>query len=177
MPSDVQPLPQIEVPVFSLRNFEMADSQALVKILNDEQVVKFLSTKIPYPYTQEDAQWWIKDGSQTGLIKAITIKNELIGCIGVSRGEFEYQRSGELGYWLAPQYWRQGITKVAIERLCHELFSTTDIERVFACVFNENIASQRLLLKAGFEREAILRKAIFKNNKFYDNVIFAKLKS
>jgi len=55
-------------------------------------------------------------------------------------------------------------------------FTQTDIIRVFASVFSNNIASMQLLLKSGFKQEAILRNAIFKNKQFYDNHIFVIFK-
>lgn len=160
----------------SLRDFTDQDSAKLVQILNDEAVTKFLSTKIPSPYTQEDANWWINHGSQGELIKAICYGEELVGCIGVNRGDFEYNKSGEVGYWLAKEYWRKGIVSSALENMSHHVFGNTDILRIFAAVFSENTPSMQLLLKSGFTQEGIFRKAIFKNGVYYDSHIFAKLK-
>ena len=56
----------------TLRDFNQNDIDRLVHILNDEAVTKFLSTKIPNPYTKEDAAWWVNEGSQSGIIKAIS---------------------------------------------------------------------------------------------------------
>ena len=69
--------------MFTLRDFQFHDTQQLVEILNDSDVTAFLSTKIPQPYTQADALWWVEEGSKSGLIKAITVNDELVGCIGV----------------------------------------------------------------------------------------------
>ncbi len=159
-----------------LRDFIANETETLVTVLNDEFVTQYLSTKIPSPYTQEDARWWIEEGSQSDLVKAIIFNGVLVGCIGVNRGEFEYQKSGEIGYWLAKEYWRQGITSVAIKQMTEQVFANTDIIRIFASVFSGNTASMQLLLKSGFKQEAILKNAIFKNDQLYDNHIFAKLK-
>jgi RimJ/RimL family protein N-acetyltransferase len=160
----------------TLRDFIESDAEQLVAILNDSDVTQYLSTKIPSPYSNADALWWINEGSRGSLIKAIVFNNKLIGCIGVNRGEFEYNRSGEIGYWLAKDYWRQGITSSAIKQIIDMTFTQTDIIRVFASVFSNNIASMQLLLKSGFEQEAILRNTIFKNKQFYDNHIFVIFK-
>ncbi len=159
-----------------LREFTQNDTERLVAILNDDSVTQFLSTKIPSPYTKEDALWWANEGSKSDLIKAISFNGILVGCIGVNRGEFEYQRSGEIGYWLSKEYWRQGITSVAITQMLEYVFSNTDIVRVFASVFSGNNPSMQLLIKSGFKQEAVLQNAIFKNGQFYNNHIFVKLK-
>jgi len=162
--------------VILLRNFSENDTESLVAILNDDSVTQFLSTKIPSPYTKQDALWWVNEGSKGELIKAISFNGILVGCIGVNRGEFEYQRSGEIGYWLAKEYWRQGITSIAISQMSEYVFSNTDIVRIFASVFSDNNPSMQVLLRSGFKQEAVLQKAIFKNGQFYNNHIFVKLR-
>lgn len=162
--------------MISLRDFNHNDANRLVEVLNDNRVNQYLSTKIPTPYTQDDALWWIEEGSCSELIKAITFDNVLVGCIGLNRGDFEYQKSGEIGYWLDSKYWRKGIMLQAIEMLTAKVFSTTDICRIFACVFSPNTPSKQLLIKAGFHEEAVLKNAIFKHEQFYDNHIYARLK-
>lgn len=161
----------------SLRDFTENDINSLVTILNNDEVTRFLSTKIPSPYTQEDAKWWVNEGSKGDLIKAIFFNEQLVGCIGVVRGEFEYQRSGEIGYWIAQEFWRKGVAYSALTQMSQYTFSNTDIVRIFASVFAGNIASMALLLKSGFQQEAVLHRAIFKNGQFYDNHTFAKIKS
>ena len=162
--------------MITLRDFTIEDTERLVEVLNDCEVTRFLSTKIPSPYTHSDAEWWILQGSKTGIVKAIEFNRQLIGCIGVAPGEFEYQRSGEIGYWLDRQYWHRGLMAAAIAQITKHVFSHTQMVRIFATVFADNIGSQKLLLKCGFESEAILRKAIYKHQQFYDAHIFATLK-
>lgn len=162
--------------MITLRPFKKSDVTPLVSILNDAEVARYLSSKIPSPYTPDDAIWWIEEGSQQGVIRAIEYEGQLVGCIGVNRGEFEYSRSGEIGYWLAKSHWRQGITALAIKQIIHMVFAETDIIRIFGAVFSDNLASRRLLLKCGFVEEARMAKAIYKNNTFYDKFVFALLK-
>jgi len=162
--------------VILLRDFTENDVGRLTLILNDVSVTQFLSTKIASPYTKENALWWINEGSKGDLIKAISFNGILVGCIGVNRGDFEYQKSGEIGYWLDKEYWRKGIASVAIQQISEVVFSNTDIVRLFASVFSGNEPSMQLLLKSGFKQEAVLENAIFKNGSFFNNHVFAKLR-
>ena len=159
-----------------LRDFTENDVGRLTLILNDVSVTQFLSTKIASPYTKENELWWINEGSKGDLIKAISFNGILVGCIGVNRGDFEYQKSGEIGYWLDKEYWRKGIASVAIQQISEVVFSNTDIVRLFASVFSGNEPSMQLLLKSGFKQEAVLENAIFKNGSFFNNHVFAKLR-
>ena len=96
----------------TLRDFKMSDVGRLVDILNQPSVTQFLSTKIPSPYTKEDATWWIQEGSKEGFIKAVEYDGELVGCIGVNPGNFEYERAGEVGYWLCSSHWRLSLIHI-----------------------------------------------------------------
>ncbi|MCJ8294637.1 MAG: GNAT family N-acetyltransferase [Colwellia sp.] len=163
--------------MITFRDFDEGDTAQLLCILNDPEVVKYLSSKIPTPYTLENAQWWISTGSKIGIVKAIDFNGSLVGCIGAEQGEFEYQRSAEIGYWIAKDYWRQGIATQAINDIISLVFKTTDIVRLFASVFSKNTASMHVLGKCGFELEAVHKKSIYKNDKFYNNHVFSILKT
>ncbi len=162
--------------MITLRNFNEGDTELLLSILNDQEVVKYLSSKIPTPYTPEDAKWWVSTGSKMGIVKAIDLNGSLVGCIGAEKGEYEYQRSAEIGYWIAKDYWSQGIATQAINEITSLVFNTTDIVRLFASIFSQNTASMRVLDKCGFELEAVHNKAIYKNDEFYNNHVFSLLK-
>ena len=162
--------------MINLREFKAQDAPFIISTLNDEQVTRYLSSKIPFPYTQADANWWINQGSKNGIIKAIEVNGVFAGCIGITPGEFEYSHSGEIGYWLNKAYWGQGIITRAIELLCNETFANSNLNRIFGAVFAGNNGSMKALTKSGFEQEAVLKQAIYKNGDFYNNHIFSKLK-
>jgi len=163
--------------MITIRDFNEGDSAQLLCILNDPEVVRYLSSKIPTPYTLEDAQWWVSTGSKIGIVKAIDFNGSLVGCIGVEQGKFEYERSAEVGYWIAKDYWKKGIATHAINEIISLVFKTTDIVRLFASVFSQNTASMNVLLKCGFELESIQKNAIYKNDEFYNNHVFSILKT
>ena len=160
-----------------LREFNEDDIPSLVKILNTADVVKFLSSKIPFPYTKADAQWWVETGSKAGIVRAIEVDQQLVGCIGAEPGLFEYKRSAEVGYWIDQAYWRKGIASQALTEFVPHVFHSTDIVRLFASVFSSNDASKHVLRKCGFELEAVLKKAFYKDGNYYDNHLFSIIKS
>ena len=163
--------------MITLRDFKEEDTSALLTILNEPKVVKYLSSRIPKPYTLEDAHWWVFTGSKIGIVKAIEYNGTLIGCVGADRGVFEYQRSAEVGYWSAKDYWGQGFATQAIKQFIPCVFETSDIVRLFASVFSPNTASERVLTKCGFTLEAIQKRAIFKEGKFYNSHLFSLLRT
>jgi RimJ/RimL family protein N-acetyltransferase len=70
----------------------------------------------------------------------------------------------------------QGIGTKAIRDICSFVFKNTDIIRIFAEPFAQNAASCRVLEKAGFSLEGILRKNAVKNGEIIDTKIYALIK-
>lgn len=79
--------------------------------------------------------------------------SELMGAIGL-RGEAPRL---ELGYVLARRYWGHGFMAEAVTAVVDWAFTEPSVFRVGALCDVDNQRSARLLEKAGFEREGILR--------------------
>lgn len=163
--------------MIELREFKIEDEELLVCYLNTESVTKFISAKLPQPYTKEAAAWWVSTGSKIGIVKAITKNGELIGSISAIVGEFERQKSAEIGYWIAQPFWGQGFASQALAEFSKAIFQNTEVVRLYAPVFEGNAASARVLKKCGFKLEAILEKAIYKNGSFYNEHHYALIRS
>lgn len=161
--------------MYTLRKITPNDLDTLVKYANNPKVHLYTSNKFPYPYLKEHALSFIEfaNSSTTSDIMAIDINGEFVGGCGIHFKEDLQSKNAELGYWLAEPFWGKGIiTSVITERIQHA-FNKHNIHRLYASVFDENIASQKALLKCGFTLEAILKQAIYKNGKFYDDYIYS----
>jgi len=163
--------------MITLRQFKATDSDLLLKYLNDAEVTQYITNAIPQPYDVEDAKWWIEHSRNNEYIKAIEYQGEFVGCISATLGDFEYNRSAELGYWLGKAFWNQGIATQAVELFGDTLFNNTNLVRLFVSVVSDNKASIRVLEKNGYLFEGTLKRASFKNGRFYDEVLFAKIGS
>lgn len=160
-----------------LREFETGDASRLREYLNNLHVTKYLTSSIPQPYEKGDAEWWIKEGSKAGIVRAIEYEGVFVGTVGANRKEFEHARSAEIGYWLAERHWGKGIATIALRQLTSFIFENTDIVRLQAHVFEENFASARVLEESGYRLEGILQKAIFKRGIFMDASLYATVSS
>ena len=60
--------------------------------------------------------------------------------------------------------------------ICREAFGRLDIVRIHAAVYARNGASCRVLEKAGFTREGILRQSVYKNGEVLDACLYALLR-
>jgi RimJ/RimL family protein N-acetyltransferase len=168
-------------PCICLRHWKTEDAPDLVAAINNKKVLDNLRDGIPYPYTTQDAVDFINTtqnaSSDSQYTFAIIYDGKVIGSIGVFRRDNVHRFTGELGYYIAEPYWGKGIMTEAVRQICAYVFANTDIVRIFAEPYAYNAASCRVLEKAGFQLEGILRQNAFKNGCFVDMKMYSILKS
>lgn len=163
-----------------IRKWKLEDKTALAENLNNQKVMDNLRDGLPYPYTENDAEGFIKamlsaDKDKTFAF-AITADEKVIGSIGVFRCDNIHYRTAEMGYYIGEKYWGHGYMTSAVRQTCEYVFENTDIIRIFAEPFAHNAASCRVLEKSGFVCEGILRNNAFKNGKIADMKMYALIK-
>lgn len=160
---------------FELRPFHLSDLNSLVKHANNYNIAKNLSNKFPFPYTQNDGIAFINLAlSATPLeILAIVVNGAAVGSIGVHPQADFYCKNAEMGYWIAEEFWGNGIVPRAVQLMVDYGFKTFPITRIYARTFDTNFKSQRVLEKAGFSLEAELAGTFYKNGTVYDEMIYA----
>lgn len=161
----------------TLRKWAVADADQLAVALNNKKILDNLRDGLPFPYTIADAKGYIKamqdsDANNT-FAYAITDGDRVIGSIGVFRKDNIHFRTAELGYYIAEPDWGQGHGTRAVKQICELVFETTDIIRIFAEPFARNLGSCRILEKAGFQLEGLLRKNAIKNGQAEDMKLYA----
>jgi RimJ/RimL family protein N-acetyltransferase len=95
------------------------------------------------------------------------------GGIGYTLGAYEARLTATIGYWLAEPFWGRGIATAALEHLTQYAFEAHALRRISSVVMSPNIASMRVLEKAGYVREGVMRNAVVKRGEVYDLVLFA----
>lgn len=135
---------------------------------------------MPFPYTEQDGKEFISAmlavDENDIFAFAITVSGKVIGSIGAFRQGNIHRKTAELGYYIAEEYWGNGIMTEAVNQLCDYVFSHTDIIRIYAEPFAYNIGSCRVLEKAGFQYEGTLRNNAVKNGKVLDMKMYSKLR-
>ncbi|MDF1560364.1 MAG: GNAT family protein [Bacteroidales bacterium] len=162
--------------VVTIRKFRCNDKFAMAEVANNEKVAVNLRDAFPSPYSVEDAQKFISMclRQKPYQVFAIEFEGEYVGNIGLHRQDDVYRRTAELGYFIGEKWWNRGITSRAVNLICEYGFRELDIIKIFSGVFSFNTASQRVLEKCGFGREAVLRNAVIKNGKICDEIRYAK---
>lgn len=170
---------RIQLPSCLLREWRRGDEPSLARHANSRAIWVNVRDSFPFPYTPADARAWVKLASSEGmnLVFAIDVDGFAVGAVGVRPGADVNRVSAEIGYWLGEEYWGRGIVTDAVGAVTEYAFDALDISRVYAEVFEWNMASMRVLEKAGFVREGVLRSAAIKDGKLIDQVVYAKVRS
>ncbi len=156
---------------FILRTWKSSDKESLVKNANNINIWNNVRDYFPNPYTNKDGVRFLKMMLRKGKPTtdfAIEIDGEAVGGIGVIIQSDVEKISAEIGYWLGEDYWNKGIMTRAVKEMVDYVFSNLPVKKLYAPVFDFNTASHRVLEKAGFKREGILKKAAIKNGKIID---------
>ncbi len=165
---------------FKLRAWRTEDAESLARAADNSNIAKNLRNVFPSPYTLDDARWYISDSiagaEKKQLSYAIEVDGQAVGSIGIFVKDDVYEKSAELGYWLAEEYWRQGIMSGAVKSICREAFAKFDIVRIFAEPFADNAGSRGVLEKAGFTCEGTMRDGVCKNGEIHSYCMYALLR-
>ncbi len=164
----------------SIRKWKIEDAEQLKNAINNEKILDNLRDGIPYPYTLENAKEFITQTLNAPVNSqyswAISVDDKVIGSVGVFRKDNIHCYTAEIGYYISEEYWGKGIMTQVIKDVCKYIFENTDIVRIFAEPFSYNVASCRVLEKAGFQLEGILRNNAIKNNNLLDMKMYSIIK-
>jgi RimJ/RimL family protein N-acetyltransferase len=106
-----------------------------------------------------------KDGSKIGFIVHFHVLH-----LGTGTKQLE------IGYSLVPSERGKGFCSEAVKIMVDYLFLSKNIMRIQAQTDQRNAASQKVLEKAGFKKEGILRKNFFMRGEWTDDYIYSIIK-
>lgn len=177
---EFSPFPNMNSERLDFRSLHDDDVNEVFAIRSDKEIMKY----IPRPLAKDlqDALDHIKMVQETiakseGINWALTFKDssKLIGIIGIYRISKADHR-GELGYILLPEYHNQGIISEAIQTVLTYAFENIGFHSLEAIIDPDNIASERVLVKNGFVKEAHIKENVFWDGQYLDTIIYSMLK-
>ena len=172
-----QKFPEIETERLILNQPLASDLESIAEILN-RPVYSENTINIPFPYSADDAQFWInlaKRGyeNQNHYIFAIRLKGQhkIIG--GIDLGLDQRFNKAELGYWLSEKYWNNGFATEAVKSVIKFGFENLQLKRIFATHFDTNPSSGKVMQKSGMKKEGLVQCHTFKNGEYQNHVLYA----
>ncbi|SHL22623.1 GNAT family N-acetyltransferase [Flavobacterium chilense] len=173
------PFPVLDTERLLLRRITDEDVNEVFELRSNPETMKYIPR--PLVKNSEDALEHIamiedKIITNMGINWGITLKDnsKLLGIIGYYRLQPENYRA-EIGYILLPEFHGKGIIPEAVNRLITYGFEDLNLHSIEAIIDPENYASEKVLQKCGFVKEAHLKESDFYEGRFLDKVIYSLL--
>ncbi|KAF9878968.1 gcn5-related n-acetyltransferase [Colletotrichum karsti] len=134
-----------------------ADAAAMARGANNLKIAANMRNTFPSPYLLEHAEGWLAlCAKDTGTSFAICQADDgaYIGNIGLTRNNDVQYRTWDVGYWIAEDHWGKGYASEAVQafqKFCFQ--SDSSVLRLEASVYSSNVASRKVLEKAGWTYE------------------------
>jgi ribosomal-protein-alanine N-acetyltransferase len=108
------------------------------------------------------ATWVLMHGDD--VVGRVTLNNVVRGVLS----------SADLGYWVDHGHLRRGLARAAVQHACDRA-RALGLHRLQAGTLVHNVASQRVLLSAGFERIGIARNYLFIAGRWQDHDLYQRI--
>ncbi len=152
----------------NLRVVEKEDLPLLVEWLNDPETFGVFNPLIQH--SKMELEEWYDKLSAEGKWFFIEKKD------GSKVGEIHHLKDMEIGYGLIPNERRKGYCTEAVKIMVEYLFLSKNIVRIYALTDVRNTASQKVLEKAGFKKEGVIRKSLFSKGEWRDRYLYSILR-
>lgn len=163
----------------TVRSWDLRDVDPIVAHANNRNVSINLRDRFPFPYTRRDGRDFIKTARsmRPESLFAIDVDGDAVGGIGFVLSHDVERVSSEVGYWLGEAVWGRGIATEALIAITRYAIEAHGFTRLFALPFAHNVASCRVLEKAGYSLEARLRNSAIKEGRICDQLQYAFIAS
>jgi RimJ/RimL family protein N-acetyltransferase len=161
----MNPPETIELARIRLRRPALADAEAIYEYGSDPEVARYADWPVRTSIDQlveslrgRGARW--EPGAEFYWVITLPEQDRAIGGISCCI----VQDSAEIGFLLNRRYWGNGLATEAARAIVEWVLSIPSVRRVWATCDIENLASARVLEKAGLACQGILRSSIVRPN-------------
>ena len=174
------PFQNLETERLLLRRLVETDVEEVFALRSNPETMQYIPR--PLAKSKEEALAHIalieeRIVSNEGINWAITVKAnpKAIGIIGIYKIYPENHRA-EIGYMITPETFGKGYTTEAIKVVLEYGFEQLNLHSMEAIIDPDNIASERVLQKNGFVKEAHILENELWEGKYWDTVIYSLLR-
>ncbi len=165
----------------TLRFFEASDAAAQYAIFSDPAVMRYWSSSAWTDMEQahasiRKAREAYDDGSSLCLAVALNTTGEVIGYVNLY-AIYASNRRCDIGYALAQAHWGNGYLAEALRCALSHAFGPMNLNRIEADIDPRNAASEKLLVRMGFQKEGYMRERWIVNGEICDTVFYGLLRS
>lgn len=161
-----------------LRNLDDSDKNVLKLLINDEDISRSIVGWSKPVSSVEHTLWFDNlknDGNFRYIIANIQKNEEVYGTAIISKIDWK-NRSCSIDIKLLKEFQGKGYGFETLILLTRYIFEELNMNRIFVNILECNEHSMSLFEKVGFVREGIQRKAIYKNGKYNNLIMYSILK-
>lgn len=174
--SGLKPFPVLNTSRLRLRRIIDSDLESIYEGLSHPEVIRYYGVSYnTLEETGDQMEWYSGlEENGTGIWWAVCYKdhNTFLGACGFNNlSNIHYK--AEIGFWLLPEYWGQGIVSEAITEILYYGFETLNLHRIVGFAEIENVNSKKTLSKPGFVHEGTMKDCEIKNGTYISIDIYA----
>lgn len=137
------------------------------------------SHSFPYPYTKEDAMFFLTKNREEGksffaMDLIIRLEGNFAGVIGISEIDWSDMKA-HIGYWIAEPYWNRGYATEALKIMVDYCRNELKLVRLYTKVLDYNFPSLKVLMKNGFSVEGYERKSMKMEDGYHSLFIVSRI--
>jgi len=164
--------PAIETRRLVLRPLELSDAPAIYRYQSDDEIHRYMRSEPPasQDVVEESIRRWLGLRTEARRPAWVIVLKEsecVVGLVSLAQLD-RVHSSGRLAYEVARELWGKGIATEAARAVLGYGFDTIGLNRIDACCWEDNGASQRVLEKAGMCHEGTLRQIRFAKGAYRD---------
>lgn len=140
------------VPLVKIRPVHLSDAPMIERYASDPRIAATSHVPHPYPrgggaaFAAHAVEAWREGGDRAF---AVTSDDAFAGIVSLMALNYTRGRA-QVGYWIAAEYWGRGIATEAVRLVVRLAFEEYGLTELGAGCLAENLASARVLEKAGF---------------------------
>lgn len=170
--------PQLTTQRFELQDIAAEDQQFVFEGLSHPQVIPFYGVRYnSFEATKTQMEFYdslVKNGTGHWWKVVAKVTGERVGAIGYNNYSIQHNKA-EVGYWLLPQYWKQGIISEVFPVVIDHLLNEIKVHRIEALVEEGNNDSNRSLERVGFIYEGTMRDCEIKEGSYISLRLYSLL--
>lgn len=172
--------PKIQTNRLLLRQFVESDIENVFKGLSHPDIIKHYGISFDNLEATKEQMSWFADleNDGTGVWFAVcSIDNKTFYGAGGLNSLIKEHKKAEIGFWLLPEFWGQGIMMEAMPLICNYGFDKLGLHRIEGFVETDNTNCKNAMAKLDFQHEGTMKDCEIKNGKFISLDIYAKIKT
>lgn len=172
--------PTLKAERLLLRQLVDSDLNDVFKGLSDPRVIKYYAASYQtLDATKEQMKFFADlERNGTGIWWAVcSLDNKIFYGAGGLNNLIREHNKAEIGFWLLPDFWGNGIMTEAIPLICNYGFEKLELHRIEGIVETENNNCKNAMAKLDFQHEGTMKESEIKNGQYVSLDIYAKMKT